>query len=184
MKNIKCLLAVVFVISLLSLVGCGETEEPKSKGININQIEVMASAKLLAESKVIEKENLPEDIAYIAEAGNMTGLKLDMISGLYTKSGASGASGDEFDKLHDYKFLFSNEEKTAQVSICTFGAPLRDYFFQASSNESDLLGIEAIVYKFKDRYIVRVERNGINYDIETSGMDENEMSFFVTEVVR
>ncbi len=174
------LLAAIIVIGVFAITGCGEKQE-EDKGINVNKIEVMASAKLLAASKVIEKEEFPEDIAYITEDGSMTGLNLDMVSALYIKA---DPSKEAFDKIHDYRFLFSNEGKSAQVSVCKDGTPLRDYFFQSTEELSSIFGVDARIYLYDGKYIVRLEKNGYYFDIETTGMEENEMLFFVSEVVR
>jgi hypothetical protein len=181
MKKRSSVIAVLLIIALAIIVsGCGENPKNEQKVV-VNEIEVMASAKILAESKVIEKDELPQDIKKISEAGNVIKLPLNMVSEVYTKY---DAEKDEYSNLHDYKLLFSDETKTAQVSICKKGAPLRDYFFQAEDNKSSLGGTEATIYKYTDRYIVRLVKDEMNFDIETNGLSESEMVSFVLEVIK
>ena len=189
MNKIKFfVMAVLVVFSAILMTACGENTISNSKdnmeleinNVIINDIDVMASAKLLAESKIIDQNDLPTEVKYIADV-EVANLSLDMISEVYTKS---NASQEEFDILHDYNFLFSNEENSAKISLCMNGKPLRDYFFQSEEVVSNYDGIDTIFYRFKDNYIVRFEKNGINFDIETSGISKDDMLLLVQEVMK
>ena len=189
MNKIKFLvMAVLVVFSAILMTACGEKTTSNSKDntiskandVIINDIDVMANAKILADSKVIDKEELPAEIKYIAYI-KVANLNLDMISQVYTKS---DSSKEEFDVLHDYNFLFLNEENSAKISLCMDGTPLRDYFFQSEEVVSNYNGIFTMFYKFKNKYIARFEKNGISFDIETSGVSEEDMLSLVKEVMK
>ena len=158
----------------------GETTTT-GNGIVVNEIENLASAKLLAETKFVEKEELPEDIKYLADLGEALGLKLDFASEVYTKS---DMSSEEFDTLHDYSFLYTRDDKSAKITLSKEETPLRDYFFNTTQESSKIDGTNVVVSKFEDKYIVRFNYKDINFDVETNGMSQEEMVSFVKEILK
>ncbi len=186
MKRISIVLAICFVVlGVFALSGCNNSKVENNEGknsIKINEIETMASAKLMADSKVITKEELPENLQNLADLGSNVGVENNMITEIYTKS---VPSSETFDELHDYSFLFSDdEEKSIKLNLSLIGTPLRDYFFQSSNNVSTISGVEVLLFQFRDRYLVQFSNAGINYDIETQGISQTDVVSFVESLIK
>ena len=182
MKVFVCMLVVT-----IGLVGCGPKSQEQNdvgdnaSGIKINKIENLAHAKLMAESMDITKEELPEELLSLA---NLNGKEPEYIVTLSTKT---DPSSEEFDLLHDYVLYFRDEEKNTSIKVSASKgqAPLRDYFFEeVSNNKSTIGGVPAKIFQYEDRYIVNLEKGEYYFDIETSGLTEDEMIKIVEEVVK
>ncbi len=165
----------------------GQTENtnnettPVVDNIVVNEIENLASAKILAETRFVDKETLPEDLKYLANLGESLGLKLDNSAEIYTKS---DLEGEDFDELHDYSFFYSRDNKSAKINLSRIDTPLRDCFFNTTQESSRINGTNAVVSSYEDKYFVRFNYNNINFDVETNGLSQEEMVGFVTEIVK
>ena len=149
--------------------------------IRINEIQNMASTKLMVDSKVIDKGDLPSELAQIT---NIDGNEVSSIFAYYTKS---DYTKEEFDLLHDYVLVFDDEEthKNIKISASEVDSPLRDYFFQSTSDDiSDINGVKVKISKYKNKYIVNFTKDEYHYDIETNSMTEAEMINLVKEVLK
>ena len=149
--------------------------------IRINEIQNMASTKLMVDSKVIDKGDLPSELAKIT---NIDGNEVSSIFAYYTKS---DYTKEEFDLLHDYVLVFTDEEnhKNIKISVSEVDSPLRDYFFQSISDDmSDINGVKVKISRYENKYIVNFTKDEYHYDIETKGMAEAEMITLVKEVLK
>ena len=191
MKKIVYVLIVVLMILSAMLVFTGfnnkennldkETSGLNSNGnIIINEIQNLAAAKIMCESKIIAKEELPEELSKYA---NVACNEASMISILYTKS---DLSNDEFDFLHDYVFYFFNEEENRnyKISVTKEENNLRDYFFQATNDQSSIDGHDVIISKYDDRYIINFKKGDYHFDVETNGYTEAEMLNIVKDIIK
>lgn len=149
--------------------------------IKINAIQNYASAKLNVDSKVIEKEELPEELASLTK---VNGLDASFIQTYYTKS---DITRDEFDMLHDYVLLYFDEtsNKTIKISCSNVGTPLRDYFFQALTEDVSLIdGVDYKISQYEDRFIINFEKENYHFDVETNGLNETEMIQLIKEIAK
>ena len=182
MKKEIFLFVGIFLIVLSIVTSCSEKEANSyTNMINVNEIEDLASAKIMAESKVITKEELPEDLAYIAEMRTPGNMKLTMINEVYTKS---DMTQNVFDVLHDYNFLFSDDNnRTISVKLSKTGTPLRDYFFQSENKISTINGINDVITQFKNRYMHTFSVDLYSFDLETSGLTLVESISLVQQLI-
>lgn len=150
-----------------------------ANNIKINEIQNMASAKIMAESKLIEKDELPAELIKLT---NVAGNEASMITELYTKS---DLTKEEFDLLHDYVLSYFNEEENQRIkiSVTKEEKPLRDYFFQTTDYISNIDGYNVKVSKYEEKYIVNLEKGEYHFDIETTGLTEDEMIGVVRDVL-
>jgi len=149
-----------------------------ASNIKINEIQNLASAKIMADSKLIEKNDLPIELIGLT---NVAGNEASMITALYTKS---DITKEEFDVLHDYVLNFFNDEQSIKISATKEEKPLRDYFFQATDDISNIDGHDVRISKYEDKYIVNFEKGEYHFDIETNGLTEDEMIKVVSEVLK
>ena len=182
------------IIGTIGLTGCAPNEAPKEKqemiqssnmtkseGIVINEIENLASAKIMAESKVIEKDNLPDDLKSLTELPLPDGIQLLMMSEIYTKS---DMKKEEFDVLHDYHFLYSDDaEKNIIIHASKVEVPLRDYFFQADNAVSEIYGTDVIISRYENKFIARFSHQDIHFDVETNGLTQNELVELIQNII-
>ena len=132
----------------------------------------------MADSKLIEKNDLPIELIGLT---NVAGNEASMITALYTKS---DITKEEFDVLHDYVLNFFNDEQSIKISATKEEKPLRDYFFQATDDISNIDGHDVKISKYEDKYIVNLEKGEYHFDIETNGLTEDEMIKVVSEVLK
>ena len=149
-----------------------------ASNIKINEIQNLASAKIMADSKLIEKNDLPIELIGLT---NVAGNEASMITALYTKS---DITKEEFDVLHDYVLNFFNDEQSMKISATKEEKTLRDYFFQATDDISNIDGHDVRISKYEDKYIVNLEKGEYHFDIETNGLTEDEMIKVVSEVLK
>jgi hypothetical protein len=169
MKKEILFFIAIFLIVLFIVTSCSE-KEPESvpNMINVNEIEDLASAKIMAESKVITKNELPADLAYIADIRVPNNMKLTMINEIYTKS---DMTKEEFNVLHDHDFLFSDDNnRTISVKVSKVGSTLRDYFFQSENKVSTINDINVVISQFRNRYIETFTVDNYSFDVETTGL--------------
>ena len=190
MKKSRIIFWVGLVILLSVLVGCNQTQEEvherslspsviDNNEIVINEITDMSFTKLLAESKVIEKEDLPSELKHIAEA--VMPAKLEMITAIYTKS---DYMSEEFDVLHDYSFLFSDDLAiNIIVKASTEDVPLRDYFFNSEKIASKIEGVEVTISGFEDRFIAQFKNGEFSFDVETTGISAKQLVDVIQKII-
>ena len=180
-KLLLCVVVLALAIGLCACNGEKKNEQPEGDSIKINEIETLASAKILANSEVIEKDKLPEKLQYIVDLGEHEGVRNTMISGVYTKS---DYSKEEYDILHDYSFLFGDDDqKSIKVNLSLTGTPLRDYFFESTDEISSIEGIEITLYNFRDRYLARFSNNEVNFGVESQGISEEDFISFIKSLI-
>lgn len=193
MKKIGYILAPVCAVALVAVgvVGFSNMNNIRennpsnivslANNIRINQIQNIAATKLMVDSRMIEKEDLPSELGDISNVG---GSEASMVSAYYTKS---DYSKEEFDVLHDYVLLFITEgtNKVVKVSASKLETPLRDYFFDTVSEDmSNIDGHNVKISKYEDKYIINFEKGDYHYDIETNGLAEDEMLNVLREVLK
>lgn len=149
--------------------------------VSINNIEDLIMTKLLVDSKELTKEDLEDDLSFMKDF-NIADNKLDTIFAYYTKG---DTSKEEFNVLHDYVFMYSNQENTknVKVSLSKVGKPLRDYFFNTTSDISKVAGTDVVISKYEDKYIANFEKDGINIDVETKGFTQTEMVKVIEDII-
>ena len=192
MKNTKIIFLVSLMLLCVLFAGCDKQQDvtPASdtpSGTNatdnpivINEIDDIAFTKLMAESKVIEKEELPEELAHVADLS--TPAELYMISTIYTKS---DMTKEDFDVLHDYAFLFSDDiEINISIKASKEGTPLRDYFFNSEKEVSNIDGAAVIISQYEDRYYAQFENGDYTFDVETSGMNQEQLVEIIKNIIQ
>ena len=83
-----------------------------------------------------------------------------------------------------YTINFFNDEQSIKISATKEEKPLRDCFFQATDDISNIDGHDVKISKYEDKYIVNLEKGEYHFDIETNGLTEDEMIKIVSEVLK
>lgn len=158
-------------------------EQTENIELNINKIKVMSQASLDADIKTIEIKNLPERFEFMENIKVPSGFKLDHSYNVYTRS---DINSDEYDTLHDYVFYYQKDdgEKNINLVFSEIEEPLRDYYINNTMHKKSKIGdIELLISQFNTTYIVTFNNNGINFDIETNNISENELVELLESII-
>lgn len=147
-----------------------ESQEIK---LNINKIKAMLSASLDADTKTIEIEKLPEKFEFIKNIKMPEEYKIESGYNVYTKNDINKS---EYNVLHDYVFNYRKDSMNQIIiAFSEIEKPLRDYYITGGDKVSKIGNIELIISQYKDMYIVTFNFKDIYFDIETTGITENEL---------
>ena len=141
--------------------------------LNINKIKEMLATSLDADVETIEIERLPENVEFIKNVKIPEEYKIEGSYNIYTRSNINKS---EYDVLHDYVFNYRKDSmNNIIIAFSEIEKPLRDYYIDVGDKVSKIGDIEFIISQYKDMYIVTFNFKDIYFDIETTGITENEL---------
>lgn len=141
--------------------------------LNINKIKEMTASKLDADVKTIEIEKLPEKFEFIKNIKIPEEYEKESSYNIYTRS---DINENDYDVLHDYVFDYRKDSiNKIIIAFSEIEKPLRDYYIDTGDKVSKIGNIELVISQYKDMYIVTFNFQDIYFDIETTGITENEL---------
>lgn len=141
--------------------------------LNINKIKKMAAASLDADVKTIKIENLSPKFEFIKNIKIPEEYKIEGSYNIYTRSDVNKS---DYDVLHDYVFNYRKDSiNKIIIAFSEIGKPLRDYYIDTGDKISKIGDIELIISQYKDMYMVTFNFKDMYFDIETTGITENEL---------
>ena len=147
-----------------------ESQEIK---LNINKINEMSATSLDADIKTKEIEKLPEKFEFIKNIKIPEEYKIERSYNIYTRNDINKS---EYDVLHDYVFNYRKDSMNEIIiAFSEIEMPLRDYYIDVGDKVSKIGNIELIISQYKDMYIVTFNFKDMYFDIETTGITENEL---------
>ena len=147
-----------------------ESQEIK---LNINKINEMSATSLDADIKTKEIEKLPEKFEFIKNIKIPEESKIERSYNIYTRNDINKS---EYDVLHDYVFNYRKDSMNEIIiAFSEIEMPLRDYYIDVGDKVSKIGNIELIISQYKDMYIVTFNFKDMYFDIETTGITENEL---------
>ena len=149
--------------------------------LNINKIKEMSATSLDADIKTIETEKLPEKFEFIKNIKIPEEYKIESSYNIYTRNDINKS---EYDVLHDYVFNYRKDSMNKIIiAFSEIEIPLRDYYIDVGDKVSKIGNIELIISQFKDMYIVTFNFKDIYFDIETTGITENELLELLQSII-
>lgn len=104
------------------------------------------------------------------------------VNGIYIK----GNDLKKYDVLQQYDFYYGNKEQTRTITL-SLGfkdkRPVRDYYFLNVEKTSRIGEVELEITQYKDSYLVIFSYKDVNYDIETTGITQDELIEFLTSLI-
>lgn len=96
-----------------------------------------------------------------------------------------GKETHNYNILHDYVLNYESDERYhINISISLVGSPIRDYRFDNTNDrESTINGTKLLISKYSNSYLVTYKKDNINYDIETSGITEEELITLLKSII-
>lgn len=193
-KNRKILYAIssicaVFILGIGIFIGTGKMnntgleigktevninkEESLVVELNINKLKVMEMASLDADIKTIDIDKLPEEFKFMENLLIPEGYEFENIHTVYTRE---NINIEEYNILHDYILNYKKDDlNNIKIAFSKVEQPLRDYFIQEGDKISKIGDVELKISQWEEMYIVTFEYEDIYFDIETTGITENQL---------
>ena len=160
-------------------------ETKDSVNLYINDVSKMTQGVLSSDADV--KITTIESISYFKE---IVGIKIPSdfnnkeAHEIYIKP---DRDSQEYNVLQSYVVNYSNTENDRNiiVSFSKDNKPIRDYYFsEEGSKMSKINNIELKIYKYNDLYFTEFNYEGINFDIETSKITEQELIDLLLSIIK
>ncbi len=109
------------------------------------------------------------------------------IYAIYTKK---DLKSDQYDILNNYvielKVKKANTRyKGITIAFSKENKPLRDYYFSSETDQTSIINDhELLIYNYESAYMVTFEYDGINFDIETTGISQNELLELLKSIIK
>ena len=193
-KNRKILYAIssicaVFILGIGIFIGTGKMnntgleigktevninkEESLVVELNINKLKVMEMADLDADIKTIDIDKLPEEFKFMEISLIPEEYEFENIHTVYTRE---NINIEEYNILHDYILNYKKDDlNNIKIAFSKVEQPLRDYFIQEGDKISKIGDVELKISQWEEMYIVTFEYEDIYFDIETTGITENQL---------
>lgn len=161
------------------------TEDGTTKAeLKINKLDEMMVGSLDADIKSVEIEELPEKFDFIQNLKLPDGFKFDCGQIIYTRD---SLEKEEYSILHDYLLLYNtneNAQDSIKIAFSEEYEPLRDYFIEQNNSKiSKINGTDVTIYQYEKMYIAYFEYNGIKFDVETTGINEEELVALLSSII-
>ena len=189
-------ICAVFILGIGILVGVNKNLLPSNtvdigkadgKGesvkveLNINKVKDMSMTSLDADVKIIEIENLPEEFTFVENL--LVPNEYEFENG-YTVYARENIDTAEYNVLHDYVLNYRKDDlNEIKIAFSKVESPIRDYFIGDGEKISKIGNVELKVSQWEKMYIVTFEYNDIYFDIETTGITENELVDLLKSII-
>ena len=189
-------ICAVFILGIGILVGvnknvlpCNTVDIAQSDGkgegvkveLNINKVKDMSMTSLDADVKIIEIENLPEEFTFVENLLVPNEYEFENGYTVYIRENIDTA---EYNVLHDYVLNYRQDElNEIKIAFSKVESPIRDYFIGDGEKISKIGNVELKVSQWEKMYIVTFEYNDIYFDIETTGITENELVDLLKSII-
>lgn len=99
----------------------------------------------------------------------------------------SDGNDSEYNVLQSYVINYSNtkNDRYIRVSFAKENKPIRDYYFsEEGSKISKINNIELKIFKYDELYFTEFNYKGINFDIETTNITEQELTELLLSIIK
>ena len=93
----------------------------------------------------------------------------------------------DYNILQSYEINYSNEknDRNIRISFSKENKPIRDYqFSEEGSRMSNINDLELKIFKYNELYFTEFNYKGINFDIETSKITEQELTDLLLSIIK
>lgn len=91
--------------------------------------------------------------------------------------------GTKYDMIHDYVFNYRKDSSNnITIAFSEIEEPIRDYYIE-KGKASKIGDVELVISQWEEMYIVNFESKGIYFDIETTGVTENELVELLKSII-
>lgn len=105
------------------------------------------------------------------------------VYGIYTK----GGNNTESKKAYSYNLVYNSadDNRCINIGFSKENKPIRDYYFDDNGNQiSKINDVELKIYKYENSYMTEFNYKGINYDIETTNISQEELASLLQSIIK
>lgn len=100
--------------------------------------------------------------------------------GIYTRKDKNS----EYNILNCYVRNYSNENRNVRIASSNTNKPIRDYIFdEEGSKITNINGVYLKIFKYNTLYFTEFSYHGLNYDIETNNISEQEFADLIVSII-
>mgnify|MGYP001861464408 CR=1 FL=1 len=159
----------------------GKTEENLNIKLNINVIKDMVMTSLDADVKTIELEQLPEELIFVKNLLIPENYEFENAYTVYTRENKDIA---EYNILHDYSFNYRKDDlNNIKIAFSKLESPIRDYYILEGDKISQIGDVELKISQWEEMYIVTFEYKDIYFDIEATGITEEQLVSLLESII-
>ena len=180
LKNTDSLKSQNYEISELSQ-SAPELSVSQDTDIQINELEGTRMAKIDADVKNKNIEELPEKIKFIKNISIPEEFKQLDIYEIYTNSNPKER---KYDLLHDYVFNYKkDDDNEIKIALSMIEEPIRDYWYDEENKKSKIEDIDVEISQYQKLYMVTFKIDNIYFDIEANGITENQLINIIKSII-
>ncbi len=159
----------------------GEKEESLDVEININKIQYMEMVSLDTDVEIVDMNQLPDEFTFMENVSIPEGYNLEDSYIVYTRE---SIEIEEYNILHDYILNYRKDDSN-NITIAFSGVeqPIRDYYIEEGKKISKIGDVELNISQWEEMYIVTFEYKGIYFDIETTGITEEQLVSLLKSII-
>lgn len=147
--------------------------------LNINKVKNISSSDM--DIKTTKMEETPDKFKFIENIRIPTGYQSADNYNVYIKK---DKEVNEYNLLHDYEFNYKKDDlNNIKITFSEIEKPLRDCFIYGEDKISKIGDVELIISQWKQMYIASFKYKDIYFDIETTGITENELVDLLKSII-
>lgn len=149
--------------------------------LNINVIKDMSMRKLDADVQIVETDQIQKEFPFVQDLSIPEDYQLENSYILYTRKNTTAS---DYNILHDYVLNYTKDDvNQIRIAFSKIESPIRDYHIQDTTKTSKIGDVELIISQWEDMYIVTFEYKDMYFDIETTGITENQLVDLLISVI-
>ena len=87
------------------------------------------------------------------------------------------------DKIHDYVYIFTNENKKLVISYSYISTPYSEYILDENVEKSYIDKKEILLYKSENNYFATFNHNNVYYYLNSVNIEQNEFIDFIKSII-
>lgn len=149
--------------------------------IQINELEGTRMAKIDADVKNKNIEELPEKIKFMKNISIPEDFKQQDIYEIYTNSNPKDR---KYDLLHDYVFNYKkDDDNEIKIALSMLEEPIRDYWYDEENKKSKIEDVDVNISQYQNLFMVTFKIDNIYFDIEANGITENQLINIIKSII-
>ena len=157
-------------------------ESEEKVNLNINKIDNVMMADMDADVKILNGVMIPyfEYMTRLSIPDDFD--NKEDYKAIWVKS---NRDVNEYDILNNYEFTYRNTTNSRRIIIAFSEEhkPLRDYYIKGGEKTTTIGNTELIISQYKDMFLTTFTHNGVNYDIETRDITEDELLELLKSII-
>lgn len=157
------------------------SQENLAIDLNINVIKDMSMRKLDADVQIVETDQIQKEFPFVQDLSIPEDYQLENSYILYIRKNTTAS---DYNILHDYVLNYTKDDvNQIRIAFSKIESPIRDYHIQDTTKTSKIGDVKLIISQWEDMYIVTFEYKDMYFDIETTGITEDQLVDLLISVI-